>query len=900
MQCGVAAEYNSHLKVMDMKTLYKNFLLLVSAGMLAVNAGAQTTDTTKTLFLASTSTVHPYARPQWSVAEAEKWFDEIGEIKGLNHPQTPCDAVSQDEALNLAHLCGFNSVRWFFGGNTSSFISSVQNAAEMADKYGMTVAPVFGFARIPSSESDSLALEQEVRQIARTFRNDKRVILWDVWNEPEIDSDNTPRIMNIIKLMAQWLREEGCTQAITSSIIWDSGIGASGGSHASERYAAEREMDIHNFHDYSAADGFGTNIWALVSRINKYMGERPMICTEALTRVNGSGVAMSLRQFAKYKIGFYTWGLYSCDSNWDVKWGRSTYNAFEPMFHNLFYAGGEPLDAREEEYIKMFKYTTDEIYPGMEETDRWTLRRAWKWMADSEIKGVDAGSLSDAITFLNNLSESDGYNCVKVTLSYTDYNSQGGDNYRSSIKTLASLAESKGVKILPVLFTSSDLSQTCAVLKSYTYDIVNSFYNDRRFEGWCLFEQTSSSVPSNFESLITELFAYTHYAFPNQPMFASPLVTASQNVDTAATDVANLLWKLSDVTAFSVSGSADAANTLADNLYKQYSRPLFFMNASSIDSGFASRHINFMTSSKLDASVVSAFAFTPLTTTVPGDTLQMPSWKAWAQMNRGPVKGMYYSSVANALEGLATLATKKTYNSIAVSLDFDTYNRKHDDFIESFNTLLDSAGNNGITVLPVMLNDRYAARNKARLLAYITEMVGTYNNDPRILAWELYDRPCRSTSVSSTFMTGLITEIFSAARSVSPNRPVFVTPYVICKDFADDFDYLNNLAHFGGHGGWRDLQFGNAGVSLVYLCWKLSDICAISSSQDAPELGTTNSVAHRFGRPVICTDWINANSTTVDATLSVFSDHHEPWYSETEIDDSKVSSFKYRTVITDH
>ena len=91
-------------------------LCLLAAVPACFSAFGQTGVSSKKLIVASTSTQYPNERPQWSKEQAEAWFDKVGVIKGINHPAPPCNAVSQDEALNLAHKSGYNSVRWFLGG----------------------------------------------------------------------------------------------------------------------------------------------------------------------------------------------------------------------------------------------------------------------------------------------------------------------------------------------------------------------------------------------------------------------------------------------------------------------------------------------------------------------------------------------------------------------------------------------------------------------------------------------------------------------------------------------------------------------------------------------------------------------------------------------------------------
>ena len=870
-------------------------------------ATAQTGTTENKLFLASASSAHPNERPQWSKEQAEAWFKKVGPIKGINHPTPPCNAVSQDEALSLARQSGYNSVRWFLGGgNAADYIRSVENAAAAAWKYGMTISPVFSFAHVPTSTSDSLNLESMVRQIIRQFRNDERIIMWDLWNEPAMYDTQTPKIMETIRLMAQWCREEGCTQAISSSIVWDSGNGnTTGGQYGTQRDAAEAEMDVHNFHDYGMQEGHSANVGIIVNRLKK-ISDRPIICTEVLTRPNGSGMAVSLRECAKYNIGFYSWGLYSCDSNWDVTWHTSTYYAYEPMFHCIYYAGGDPVDRREEDYVRNFKYTSEQIYPGAEETERWTERRAWKWMVGDEQKMYRASSISDANSFISAHGNDGAYNCIAVRLSYADYVSAGSSSYLNSISSLATKANNAGMRLLPILFTSEDLSVTRTNLANYAYSVINKFYNDRKYEGWCVFEQTQNTEPSNFKTVFSYIFNFIRYTFPNQPMFAAPMISTATQADSTATDYTNYLWQLSDVISFTTENNSEVTTAQLGNMLSQYNRPLFFMSSAKIQDAFADYHVNFATPEVLSADEVKAFKFRPLNITKAGDCNKMPSWKAWAQMNHGSVKGLYYPTPALALKGIPQMGAKGFYNSVAVLMNFDTYNRTPETYLNEFNAILDSAEKYNMTVVPILLNDAYAKRNATALNNYVAYMIETYNNDPRIFAWELYNRAGARTSLTST-LTSLIPQLFTSARSKSPNRPVFVTPSVSTNVMPDGYNYTYPLEHYAGGAGWEaysdgkgGLNYGNSNINVVYMCWQLSDIVSINTSQNNPEIGWLNSVAYRFGRPQICTCWETAKSTTIDATLDIFSDHKEAWYVYGSLDDSKVENFKYRPIITNH
>lgn len=879
----------------------------LAALSLSFSAGvsAQSThDEEPRLFAAITNADHPNARGQWTKEQCDAWAEKYGPIIGINCPSPPCAAITQEEAIKLASELGFNSVRWWPGGWTANeYINSVEQWAAWADKYGMTVAPVFGFPQGYYNRADkeqALAeLEGMVRQVIRHFRNDDRIVLWDIWNEPEMtDPEICKEQMEWIQQMVLWCREEGCTQPISSSIIWDSGIGSANPNDLTAiRNETEGMMDLHNFHNYSVQEDHNRNVSVMVNRIGK-INDNALVCTECLTRTNGSGVARTLTEFSKYGIHFYTWGLYSCDANWEVSWGRSTYYAWEPMFHNLLYADGEPYNPAELDFIKNFKFASpgERTDPGAEYTERWTERRAWKWMSGGPLKGLSAGSVGEAQTLISQHATDGLYNTISVRLKYTDY---GSSSFYTTFDNLLAQAKEAGMTVLPVLLTDDDLPGGDVLLATSVYNFISKYYNDARIEGWNLFTQTSTGSDSKLATFIPYLFRYVRYAFPNQPMFAVPLVSNATTPDAEGGDVPNLFWQLSDVAAYNMAQGSQAGDAFLGALYKEYKRPAFCMNAMSLQDEFATYHVNWYAAGELNADDVAAFAFKPIAAPYENYTGRMEGWQAYAQMNRVPTKGLSYNSVSAAITGVTEKASSGLYNSVQVQLDFDTYFRNSEKFFEDFNNLLELAGNAGMTVLPALMNDKYALRNQDALVAYVADMIGRYDKDARIMAWDVYYKPC-TQSVDRGRVAELLPLLFSAAREAFATKPVFATPTVSTTAFPADFDYIDQLVHGGSEAGWNRLEYANSSVEMCYDIWCMSDVIAYASSQDAPELGWLNSVAYRFGRPLFCTKWQPSRTEDPSAVLSVFRNMHVNWYVDGEPGDENVSSFAFDPIITDH
>ena len=205
---------------MTKRSLLIGFILLLLGGFAPIEAQER-------LILTSTSSKYPYQRGQWGPAECKAWQEKYEPIIGINHPEPPNPAMSRIESYRVAADLGYNSVRQWTGGTyAQDYINNLESALADAAACGMTFAPVFGFPQSfygwEDKEAGLKALEGVVREIIRHFRGDDRIVLWDIWNEPEMHKVEDVKLqMEWIKKMAQWCREEGCTQAITASIVWD-------------------------------------------------------------------------------------------------------------------------------------------------------------------------------------------------------------------------------------------------------------------------------------------------------------------------------------------------------------------------------------------------------------------------------------------------------------------------------------------------------------------------------------------------------------------------------------------------------------------------------------------------------------------------------------------------------
>ena len=537
-----------------------------------------------------------FAREQWTEEQAWAWQKEVGVIKGFNEPYPAYPDMSRTEVLQKAHEAGLNSVRFWVRGNTAEEqIEYIQKMIDDADRFGMTVSPVISFVadRYWQNRGKQPMKEYEatVRQVVRNFAQEKRIVFWELWNEPRYeDKAETYEQLDIIEQMVGWCRDENIEQPITSSIIWAT---IKEDSKSLKRMTeVEAMMDIHNFHYYNCALDFSKHIYDMMDYLQK-IGDRPMVATECLTRTNGSGIARTLAAFSKYKVNFYVWGLYVNDRNWETRWGQSTYDPYGPMFHNLFYSDGDVYDSRETDMLKDYRFCekNEELYPPLERTERWSHERAWKWMVTGPLKGFTANKLKS-------LPHMDGYNAVKIAFSYNTWKADTASFFRQMDGLLAQAAE-KGWSVMPLLLTDDDFQAPHQSLAEYVGSVVGRYYCDTRIKAWELYHHPGEKVNDTnaLEQLVKLLFRYARNQYANQPLTMTPYVQVNAfepgfdywgalvHGRTGGWDrlvygggsnarLCYTIWSLSDIISFSACSKAPEAGWLASICFR-FGRPVF-------------------------------------------------------------------------------------------------------------------------------------------------------------------------------------------------------------------------------------------------------------------------------------------------------------------------------------
>jgi len=348
--------------------------------------GAAATQDTTAIAPAESAGLLPQGR--WTAQQAWNWYRRQPWIAGFNYvPSTACnttefwsaetfDAQTIDRELAWGAGLGFNSCRVFvqylvWKHEPGGLKNRLGKFLALADRHGLTVTLVLfddcAFGDPPQTEpylgkqrdpipgmiapswtpspglravTDRTAwpdLEKYVKDLVGSIGRDKRVLMWDLYNEPG-NSGMGNRSLPLVEATFAWARAAGPSQPLT--------MGPWGGPAEISRRQMELS-DVISFHFYGNYDGLRNQIASYKKQL------RPVINTEWMARLQGSRWETDLPLFKREAVGCYSWGLVNgrtqCQFAWYHKRGTP-----EPKvwFHDLFHADGRPYDAKELEAIR--------------------------------------------------------------------------------------------------------------------------------------------------------------------------------------------------------------------------------------------------------------------------------------------------------------------------------------------------------------------------------------------------------------------------------------------------------------------------------------------------------------------------------------------------------------------
>ncbi len=152
-------------------------------------------------------------------------------------------------------------------------------------------------AKALADPAEAQQLENYIKGVVGAFANDKRVIAWDLWNEP----DDSPAVAAILPKVFEWARAVHPKQPLTSA-VWRGDWSAPDKLRPVEKIQLD-SSDIISFHDFASVDDFSQRVrW-----LEEY--NRPVFCTAFLARPAKSTIESILRTAKDQKVAVFTASL---------------------------------------------------------------------------------------------------------------------------------------------------------------------------------------------------------------------------------------------------------------------------------------------------------------------------------------------------------------------------------------------------------------------------------------------------------------------------------------------------------------------------------------------------------------------------------------------------------------
>ena len=198
-------------------------------------------------------------------------------------------------------------------------------------------------------------LRNYVFEVLSFFKDDERVIAWDLFNEPDqVDvvtlkvgsrNDKIATATELVATVFDWAREVAVTQPLTVG-VWEYEKDGQVATNSLNQLIVD-QSDIISFHCYEPREKLTAVINALTTH------GRPLLCTEWLARSAGSTVDL-LSVFKDAGVGAINWGLVDGRTQTRFPWRSwaELVNNDEPWFHELLHSDGTAYDAQEVETFR--------------------------------------------------------------------------------------------------------------------------------------------------------------------------------------------------------------------------------------------------------------------------------------------------------------------------------------------------------------------------------------------------------------------------------------------------------------------------------------------------------------------------------------------------------------------
>lgn len=353
---------------------------------------------------------------RWSSEKARAWYAAQPWILGSNY--IPSNAINQlqmwqaatfdpkriNVELAWAHDLGMNTMRVFLQNllwqqNPSGFKRRIHVFLRIAARHHIKIIfvlfdscwnpdprlgpqrpPIPGVhnsgwvqspgAKILDDPADYAELRSYVKGIVGAFGDDKQVLAWDVWNEPDNPGggnyaakeprDKFARVKALLPRVFAWARSVHPSQPLTSP-LWHGGNWSDPADLNAIEKIQIKNSDVLTFHNYGWPEAF----YARIKQLEVY--GRPIICTEYMARGAGSTIDGDLPIGKRMNVGMINWGLVHGRTQTNLPWTswQRPYVFSQPIvwFQDLLHRDGKPYRAREAELLRSLSAAPKDVVP---------------------------------------------------------------------------------------------------------------------------------------------------------------------------------------------------------------------------------------------------------------------------------------------------------------------------------------------------------------------------------------------------------------------------------------------------------------------------------------------------------------------------------------------------------
>lgn len=349
---------------------------------------------------------------QWPAAKANAWYADQPWPIGVNY--SPASAVNQlefwqadtfapdeiDKELGWAAQLGINTVRVYLHDlawktDRQGLLDRVDQFLAIADKHG--IRPLFvplddvwnpypkagkqpaprpgvhnsqwvqspGRAILENESSWDEEVKPYIQAVIGKFKDDNRVLAWDLYNEPgnlnndyyrPMEPTNKPELSHkLLTKVFAWARAMDPSQPLTAG-VWTGDWWTEPDKLTPLNKLQLEQSDIISFHAYTNIE----QTKKMTESLERY--GRPIFCTEYLARPMHSTFQDILPYFHSRRVAAYNWGFVAGKTNtihgWDT-WKQADEGEPKVWFHDILRPDGTPYDRAETELIKKLSGQSD-------------------------------------------------------------------------------------------------------------------------------------------------------------------------------------------------------------------------------------------------------------------------------------------------------------------------------------------------------------------------------------------------------------------------------------------------------------------------------------------------------------------------------------------------------------